>query len=135
LRVALVDPLNPCVPEDLRFALGKDIDVVVAALEQVEERIRQYYGTETASMEEILQQLGDARELVPARETGGATAVEAEANTAPIIRLVDLILYQAIQDRASDREIFGLVAQVVGRRSIPTIYPKRKGTASPSRPF
>jgi type IV pilus assembly protein PilB len=102
LRVALVDPLDPCVPEDLRFALGKDIDVVVAALEQVEERIRQYYGTETASMEEILQQLGDARELVPARETGGAAAVEAEANTAPIIRLVDLILYQAIQDRASD---------------------------------
>jgi type IV pilus assembly protein PilB len=102
LRVALVDPLDPCVPEDLRFALGKDIDVVVAALEQVEERIRQYYGTETASMEEILQQLGDARELVPARETGGAAPVEAEANTAPIIRLVDLILYQAIQDRASD---------------------------------
>lgn len=102
LRVALVDPLDPFVPEDLRFALGKDIDVVVAALEQVEERIRQYYGTETASMEEILQQLGDAPELVPARETGGAAAVEAEANTAPIIRLVDLILYQAIQDRASD---------------------------------
>src|ERR1700736_3410801 len=47
LRVALVDPLDPCVPEDLRFALGKDVDVVVAALEQVEERIRQYYGTET----------------------------------------------------------------------------------------
>ena len=102
LRVALADPLDPCVPEDLRFALSKDIDVVVAALEQVEERIRQYYGTETASMEEILQQLGDARELMPARETGGAPAVEAEANTAPIIRLVDLILYQAIQDRASD---------------------------------
>jgi type IV pilus assembly protein PilB len=102
LRVALVDPLDPCVPEDLRFALGKDIDVVVAELEQVEERIRQYYGNETASMEEILQQLGDARELVPARETGGAAADEAEANTAPIIRLVDLILYQAIQDRASD---------------------------------
>jgi type IV pilus assembly protein PilB len=102
LRVALVDPLDPCVAEDLRFALGKDIDVVVATWEQIEERIRQYYGTETTRMEEILQQLGDAGELVPAGETDGAAAVEAEANTAPIIRLVDLILYQAIQDRASD---------------------------------
>ena len=102
LRVALVDPLDPCVPEDLRFALGKDIDVVVAALEQIEERIKRYYGTETASMEEILQQLGEAGQLSDRRETDGAVAVEAEANTAPIIRLVDLILYQAIRNRASD---------------------------------
>jgi type IV pilus assembly protein PilB len=102
LRVALVDPLNPCVPEDLRFALGKDIDVVVAALEQIEERIKQYYGADTASMEEILQQLGDAGELSHEREVDGAATVEAEANATPIIRLVDLILYQAIQDRASD---------------------------------
>jgi len=102
LRVALVDPLDPCVPEDLRFALGKDIDVVVAALEQIEERIKQYYGTETASMEEILQQLGEAGELSHAREADSAAAVEAEANATPIIRFVDLILYQAIQDRASD---------------------------------
>jgi len=41
LRVALVDPLDPRVPEDLRFALGKDIDVVVAPMEQIEERIKQ----------------------------------------------------------------------------------------------
>ena len=102
LRVALVDPLNPCVPEDLRFALGKDIDVVVAALEQIEERIKQYYGADTASMEEILQQLGGAGELSHEREVDGAATVEAEANATPIIRLVDLILYQAIQDRASD---------------------------------
>jgi len=102
LRVALVDPLDPCVPEDLRFALGKDIDVVVAALEQIEERIKQYYGADTASMEEILQQLGDAGELSHEREADGAATVEAEANATPIIRLVDLILYQAIQDRASD---------------------------------
>jgi type IV pilus assembly protein PilB len=102
LRVALVDPLDMRAAEDLRFALGKDIDVVVAPSEQVEGRIREFYGTETASMEEILRQLGEAGGLLQVRETDGADAVEAEANATPIIRFVDLILYQAIQDRASD---------------------------------
>jgi len=101
LRVALVDPLDLRAAEDLRFALGKDVDVVVAPGEQIEDRIKQYYGTDTSSMEEILKQLGEAGELLQLREGDGA-AVEKEANATPIIRFVDLILYQAIQDRASD---------------------------------
>jgi len=100
LRLALADPLDPRAAEDLRFALGKDVDVVVASIEQIEDRIKQYYGTDTASMEDILKQLGEAGELLQLR--GDATAVEEEANATPIIRFVDLIMYQAIQDRASD---------------------------------
>jgi len=102
LRVALVDPLDLRAAEDLRFALGKDVDVVVAPAEQIEDRIKQYYGADTSSMEEILKQLGEAGELLQLRKGDGAAAVEAEANATPIIRFVDLILYQAIQDRASD---------------------------------
>jgi type IV pilus assembly protein PilB len=103
LRVALSDPLDMRATEDLRFALGKDIDVVVAPTEQVEELIKRYYGTETSSMEDILKQLGDAGELLQVRgDEANAAAVEAEANATPIIRFVDLIMYQAIQDRASD---------------------------------
>ena len=102
LRLALADPLDPRAAEDLRFALGKDVDVVVAPTEQIEERIKQYYGTDTASMEEILKQLGEAGEMLQLRGDDTAAAVEAEANATPIIRFVDLIMYQAIQDRASD---------------------------------
>ena len=101
LRVALIDPLELRAVEDLRFALGKDIQVIVSPAEQIEDRIKQYYGTDTSSMEEILKQLGEAGELLQLQEGDGAT-VEAEANATPIIRFVDLILYQAIQDRASD---------------------------------
>jgi len=101
LHVALVDPLDYRAAADLRFALSKDIHVVVSPTEQIEDLIKQYYGTDTASMEEILKQLGQAGELLQLREDDGA-AVEAEANATPIIRFVDLILYQAIQDRASD---------------------------------
>ena len=103
LSVALVDPLDPRAAEDLRFALGKDVHVVVAPAEEVEERIKRYYGTDSSSMEDILKQLGETGELLALRGPDeSASAVEAEANATPIIRFVDLILFQAIQDRASD---------------------------------
>jgi type IV pilus assembly protein PilB len=103
LSVALVDPFDLRVAEDLRFALGKDVHVVVSPTEQIEDRIKRYYGTETSSMEDILKQLGDAGELMTLRgDDGSPTDVEAEANATPIIRFVDLIMFQAIQDRASD---------------------------------
>jgi type IV pilus assembly protein PilB len=102
LRVALTDPLDPHAAEDLRFALGKDVDVVVAPTERIEERIKEHYGADTASMEEVLKQLGEAGEMLQIHGDETAAAVEAEANATPIIRFVDLILYQAIQDRASD---------------------------------
>jgi len=103
LRVALADPLDPRAAEDLRFALGKDVDVVVAPIDQIENLIKEHYGTDTSSMEDVLKQLGQAGEMLQIRGEDGSTAtVEAEANATPIIRFVDLILYQAIQDRASD---------------------------------
>jgi type IV pilus assembly protein PilB len=105
LRVALVDPFDLHAAEDLRFALGKDIHVVVSPSDQIEDLIKQHYGTDTTSMDEVLKQLGQTGELLSVsggREGDGEAAVEAEANATPIIRFVDLILYQAIQDRASD---------------------------------
>jgi type IV pilus assembly protein PilB len=103
ISVALVDPLDLRAAEDLRFALGKDVHVVVTPAEEVEERIQRYYGTDSSSMEDILKQLGETGELLALRGTDeSASAVEAEANATPIIRFVDLILFQAIQDRASD---------------------------------
>src|SRR5467141_909984 len=102
LRVALADPFDLNTAKDLRFALGKDIYVVVSPPEQIEQLIKQHYGSDTTSMEDVLKQLGEAGELLQLRETDGEAAVEAEANTTPIIRFVDLVLYHAIQDRASD---------------------------------
>jgi type IV pilus assembly protein PilB len=102
LRVALIDPFDLQVAEDLRFALGKEIQVIVSPQDQIENLIKQHYGSDTTSMDEVLKQLGETGEALQLREGDGETAVEAEANATPIIRFVDLILYQAIQDRASD---------------------------------
>ena len=102
LQIALADPLDPNAAEDLRFGLGKDIEVLVAPIDQIEQRIKEHYGAETISIEEVLKQLGEAGEMPQIRGDESVAAVEAEANATPIIRFVDLILYQAIQDRASD---------------------------------
>jgi len=103
LSVALLDPLDLRAAEDLRFALGKDVHVVVAPTGQVEDRIKLYYGADSSSIEDVLKQLGETGELLARHDTDdGVSSVETEANATPIIRFVDLILFQAIQDRASD---------------------------------
>jgi len=94
ISVALVDPLNPQTVEDLRFALGREVIVCVAPDYLVEQRINECYGGESKAMGELLGQLG-ATHLV------GQDA-EVEANAAPIIRYVDLVLFQAIKEKASD---------------------------------
>ena len=95
LTVALADPLNPQVQEDLRFALGKDIGVVVAPVHQIEEMIQKHYGSDSNSLDEVLAELGSV-------DPNNLQSAEAEANSTPIIRYVDLVLAQAVQDRASD---------------------------------
>ena len=100
LTVCLVDPLNPQVIEDLRFALGKEIILAIAPSHIVEKKINESYGGEGQALDEILSQLkagsGDGV------DGGSGKNVEAEANSAPIIRYVDLVLYQAINEGASD---------------------------------
>jgi type IV pilus assembly protein PilB len=99
LTVCLVDPLNPQVLEDLRFALGKEIILAVAPSHVVEKKINEAYGGEGQALDEILNQLQAGADN--GSDAAGQNA-EAEANSAPIIRYVDLVLYQAINEGASD---------------------------------
>jgi len=104
--VALIDPLDGQAVEDLRFALGREIQPCVGqTVERIRTLINSHYGTEDTSMEDILAQLGETNlELAEGggEEVFNAAAAAAEANATPIIRYVDLILDKAIQARASD---------------------------------
>jgi type IV pilus assembly protein PilB len=105
IYVALVDPLNPQIAEDLRFALGREIEVVIAPSSKVRELISQYYGAEAATVEDVLAQLGENTEVTlddVGDEQFNAQVAAQEANAAPIIRFVDLILDKAVSARASD---------------------------------
>ena len=97
LTVALSDPFNPQTLEDLRFALGQSVNQVIAPTELVEAKLTTLYaGNQSDVMSEILGQL-DAE-----FSDKSASELEDESNAAPIIRYVDLVLYQAIREKASD---------------------------------
>jgi type IV pilus assembly protein PilB len=102
LQVALIDPLNAQTVEDLRFAIGKDVHPVVAPIYQIEELIKKHYGSDAASLDSILAELGGGIQFGGEGKDLDIKEIESEANAAPIIRYVDLVLAQAIQDRASD---------------------------------
>lgn len=99
VTVCLVDPLNPQVLEDLRFALGKEIILAIAPSHIVEKKINEAYGGEGQALDEILSQLKSSSDK---NEEGVGQNIEAEASSAPIIRYVDLVLYQAINEGSSD---------------------------------
>jgi type IV pilus assembly protein PilB len=105
VRVALVDPMNPSVIDEIGFGSGKDVQVVVADPQQVEKLIQKFYAADSGGVGDLLQQLGAdediAREVAEA-SAGGAIDINNLANVAPIIKFVNLVLFQAVQDRASD---------------------------------
>lgn len=107
IRVAFVDPLNPEFINELGFSVGKEIQVVVADPGQIEKAINKFYAEENESVSDILKELGADKEII--KEVAETVAVGYDvgdltslANEAPIIKFVNLVLYQAIQDRASD---------------------------------
>jgi type IV pilus assembly protein PilB len=112
LQVALADPFNVGRIDELNFVVKKDIQLVIADPAQVEKAIEKYYpaaggGQETTeSVSELLKELGSDTEM--AQEVSDAVArddkslMEDLANQAPIVRFVNLVLFQAVQDRASD---------------------------------
>ena len=101
--VAHTDPLNSRSIEDLRFALGREIVAVVSFPPTVRSLIRTHFGSEEASISEILESIGGEVTVNEGPdEQINDHAVLAEANAAPIIKYVDLILDKAIGARASD---------------------------------
>ncbi len=108
LRVALADPLNPAVVDEVGFIVRKELQVVVADPTAVVAAITKYYAEKAESFDDILSEMGGAdadsvQELAAAAgKEESADALANMANETPIIRFVNLILYQAVQDRASD---------------------------------
>jgi type IV pilus assembly protein PilB len=106
LQIALADPLNPSVVDELAFVVGKELQPVVADPSQIEKAINKHYGQESDSVADILKELGAdkdiAQEVSEASVSSDAHDLADLANETPIIRFVNLVLYQAVQDRASD---------------------------------
>lgn len=103
VQVALVDPLNPSRVDELNFFLKKSVQVVVADPNSITKAIEKLYPEESESVSDLLKELGADKHIEQEVATASeASQLEDLANQAPIIRFVNLVLMQAVQDRASD---------------------------------
>lgn len=94
------DPFNPAIIDDLTFTLNKDITIVVCNPEHIDSLLIATYGEEDSSIDDILGDLGESfTESQDDLSEGDLTDM---ANQTPIIRFVNLVLQQAIKDKASD---------------------------------
>ncbi len=96
LHVAMRSPLNYQLVEKMRFVLGCDILPVVCDPEAFDKELDRYYPEKVDSVADIVAEIGSKE------YTMDEAVSEEAANEAPIIKFVDVVLRQAIRDKASD---------------------------------
>ena len=106
VKVAITDPLDFEALDNLRFILNSEINPVLTTAEAVQRGIDRYYEATVEAVDDLMQEFTD----VDSEGTGLAgkfslAAVEGEDEDAPVIRLVRLIISEAVKARASDIHI------------------------------
>ncbi|MEY4916351.1 MAG: hypothetical protein RL616_264 [Verrucomicrobiota bacterium] len=105
LQVAVSEPLNPQMADEIQFAAKRDVQIVVADPAEIIRAVERFYGQEDdGGYDEILKELGRDKKMAAEVDQAGedAAAAAALANEVPIVKFVNLVLQQAVQDRASD---------------------------------
>lgn len=103
LVVAMCDPANIYAIDDLKFRTGHTIDPFIASEPAIKEAIDRYYNSGGPSIEEIVADYGaDDVEVSDDDEREQFEEASRAADEAPVIKLVNLILKDAITKRASD---------------------------------
>ncbi len=105
LKIIMSDPSDFDTLQKLQFILNKDIQPVLAPREQIVEAINRHYGqTETESVDSMLQEFTDTQ--IDFTETEAtANMAAADDSDAPVVKLVNLIIQEAVSLRASDIHI------------------------------
>src|SRR3989338_5543447 len=112
LTVAMSDPLNIFALDDLKVFTGCNIDTVLSSEEEITQAIDTHYRLGTKDMQQILEESSFTQagiekkdvELLKQEEID-LTDVIKESEKPPIVKLVDLMLSQALNKRASDIHI------------------------------
>ena len=101
LIVAMCDPSNIYAVDDLKFLTGYNIEAVVASEPSIRDAIERYYAEKGPSLEEIVGQVEEDVEVAKEEIESIEDAAKA-ADDAPVVKLVNLILLDAIKKHASD---------------------------------
>ncbi len=107
LIVAMADPSNIYAIDDIKFLTGYNVEVVVAPETSIKQAIQKYYDTTDKVYDEVMEEF-DLDEMgvaeVDEEDIGDGQVVDLErqAGEAPVVKLVNLTLVDAIRKRASD---------------------------------
>ena len=102
LIVAMADPSNIFAIDDIKFMTGYNVEVVVAAEASVRQAIDKYYD-QGASFDEVMGNLEDIDlEVMDDEDEIDVSSLEKASEDAPVVKLVNLILTDAIKKKASD---------------------------------
>ncbi len=104
ITVIVSDPLDIETLEKLRFIINKNIDTALAPREAILENINRYYGQiEGESADSILQEFTDtAIDFTETSDDLSRAEEDMDESSAPIVRLVKMMITEAVQLRASD---------------------------------
>ncbi|HMP71668.1 MAG TPA: GspE/PulE family protein [Kiritimatiellia bacterium] len=106
VQFATFDLLSPEVIDELNFVLTRDVSFVIAKEADVRALLNEHYGDDSDSVTDMLSALES--ELEEVGQISGMSLkddvieLEQAANQTPVVRFVNLILYQAVKDKASD---------------------------------
>ena len=108
LTIAMCDPQKLSIIDELRSFLGHDIKAMVCTEKEMLKALERYYAQGGESVEQLIADMEQDNELAAAveamekNETLDLTSVEALADSAPVRKLLNMVLLLAIKDRASD---------------------------------
>ena len=102
LIVAMADPSNIFAIDDIKFMTGYNVEVVVTSEASIKTAIDKYYD-QSASFDDVMGDLDDIDlEVVEDGEDVDSSELEKASEDAPVVKLVNLILTDAIKKKASD---------------------------------
>ncbi|MBU1863525.1 MAG: type II secretion system ATPase GspE [Candidatus Omnitrophica bacterium] len=108
LTIAMADPCNVQVLDDLHFRLGVTVKGVLAPEADIEQAIQKYYGDKGSGLNDIIGEITEEAKQALALKKGVSEkdldeiSLKELASQTPVIKLLNLILTQAIKDKASD---------------------------------
>ena len=107
LKVAMKSADNFRALDDLRLLMGFNVEAMVVPGEQLDKALTKYYGEDEDSLSALVSELGHADTTDLTAEAGGDASIDldsliAAADDNKLKRLLNLVLLQAIKDRASD---------------------------------
>ncbi len=110
LTIAMVDPTNVFAMDDIKFMTGYNVEPVVASDTALREAIDEYYGSShSIELRKVMEDLADADaadlEVLEEEEDLDLGELEQQSEEAPVVRLVNIILTDAIKRGASDIHI------------------------------